>query len=41
LPAIWERERLIAIAASDGNEVEAVLKEWGGEVTDWGVALER
>jgi tetratricopeptide (TPR) repeat protein len=40
-PAAWDRERLIAIAASDGNEVEAVLKEWGGEVTDWGVALER
>jgi tetratricopeptide (TPR) repeat protein len=39
--ATWERERLIAIAASDGNDVEAVLKEWGGEVTDWGVALER
>ncbi|MDP9198348.1 MAG: tetratricopeptide repeat protein [Pseudomonadota bacterium] len=37
----WDRERIIAIAASDGNEVEAVLKEWGGEVTDWGVALER
>lgn len=41
MPATWDRERLIAIAASDGNEVEAVLKEWGGEVTDWGVALER
>jgi hypothetical protein len=40
-PAAWDRERLIAIAAADGNEVEAVLKEWGGEVTDWGVALER
>lgn len=37
----WNRERIIAIASSDGNEVEAVLKEWGGEVKDWGVALER
>jgi hypothetical protein len=40
-PKPWERERLIAIAARDGNEVEAVLKDWGGEVKDWGVALER
>jgi hypothetical protein len=40
-PATWERERLVAIAASDGNDVEAVLEEWGGEVKDWGVALER
>jgi len=37
----WDRERIIAIAARDGNEVEAVLEEWGGTVTDWGVALER
>jgi hypothetical protein len=40
-PSTWDRERLIAIAARDGNDVEAVLKEWGAEVKDWGVALER
>jgi hypothetical protein len=40
-PKPWDRERLIAIASCDGNEVEAVLKDWGAEVHDWGVALER
>jgi tetratricopeptide (TPR) repeat protein len=37
----WDPQRRIAIAARNGNDVEAVLKEWGGEISDWGLALER
>jgi hypothetical protein len=37
----WKDMRRIAVAARDGNEVEAVLEAWSGEVQEWGVALER
>jgi tetratricopeptide (TPR) repeat protein len=37
----WKSERRIAVAARDGNEVEAVLEVWTGVVREWSVALER
>jgi tetratricopeptide (TPR) repeat protein len=39
--APWKPERQIAVAARDGKDVEAVIEEWGGTVTDWGYALKR
>jgi hypothetical protein len=40
-PTAWQRERRLAIAACDGRDVEAVLEEWDGAVSDWELALER
>src|SRR5436190_21244973 len=37
----WQRERRIAVATRDGNDLESVLDAWTGEVRDWGIALER
>jgi len=37
----WKPERQIAVAARDEKDVEAVIAEWGGMVTDWGFALKR
>ena len=37
----WNPERLIAIAAKNEDVVGDVLEAWDGEVTDWGIALER
>jgi hypothetical protein len=37
----WKRERTIGIGARSEGDIEAVLEAWDGEVTDWGVTLER
>jgi tetratricopeptide (TPR) repeat protein len=39
--APWKPERQIALAAQDEKDVQAVIEEWGGTVTDWGFALKR
>ena len=38
---VWDPKRLIGIGARNPDEVGAVLEAWNGEVTDWGVELER
>lgn len=37
----WIPERQVAVAARNDEDVEAVIAEWGGMVTDWGFALKR
>ena len=38
---VWNPKRIMGIGARRPEDVEAVLEAWQGEVTDWGVGLER